>query len=67
MKQRLVVNWTTCVGHGMCAELLPELIRLDEWGFPIVAPGAIPPSLESHVKRAIEACPTLALLVQNAE
>jgi ferredoxin len=67
MKQRLVVNWTTCVGHGMCAELLPELIQLDEWGYPIVDPGPIPPSLEAHVKRAIEACPTLAVLVQKID
>jgi ferredoxin len=66
MKRRLAVNWTTCVGHGICAELLPELIQLDDWGYPIVQPGPIPPELEPHVKRAIEACPTLALLVQRA-
>ena len=67
MTQRLAVNWTTCVGHGMCAELLPELIQLDDWGYPIVRPGPIPPELEPHVKRAIEACPTLALLVQRTD
>ena len=25
-----------CDGHGLCAELLPEHIRLDDWGYPIV-------------------------------
>ena len=60
---RLVVNWTTCVGHGMCAELLPELIRLDDWGYPIVDSRAVPPELEAHAKRAVDTCPTLALLV----
>ena len=65
MKRRLAVNWTTCVGHGMCAELLPELIRLDDWGYPIIRPDPIPPELEPPVKRAIEACPTLALLLQR--
>ena len=36
------VNPIDCTGHGVCAELLPELISLDEWGYPIVgpAPGA---------------------------
>jgi ferredoxin len=51
----------------MCAELLPELIELDDWGYPIVDPRPIPPELEPHVKRAIEACPTLALLVRQQD
>ena len=66
MRTRLVVNWTMCVGHGMCAELLPELIRLDDWGYPIVDPRPIPPSLEAHVRRTIDACPTLAVLRRTA-
>jgi ferredoxin len=65
--RRLVVNWTTCVGHGMCAELLPELIRLDDWGYPIVAPGPIPPELEALVRQAVDACPTLALLTERLQ
>jgi ferredoxin len=60
-KEQLVVNPITCVGHGICADLLPELIRLDDWGYPIIDPGPIPPHLREHVRRAISACPTLAL------
>ncbi len=67
MKERLVVNWTKCVGHGLCAELVPELIRLDDWGYPIVEPGPIPPALQEHARRAIAACPTLALLTQPTD
>ena len=40
MKEELRVNPTACSGHGLCAELLPELVTLDEWGYPIVARGA---------------------------
>ena len=65
MKKKLIVNWTTCVGHGLCAELLPELIQLDDWGYPIVDPRPVPHALEAHVRRAVDACPTLALLVQQ--
>jgi ferredoxin len=50
----------------MCAELLPELIRLDDWGFPIIDGRPIPAELEPLVKRAIDLCPTLAVLVQDA-
>ena len=38
MRKRVRVNPIACEGHGLCAELLPERIRLDEWGFPIVDP-----------------------------
>ena len=33
---RLLIDRTRCDGHGSCAELLPELLELDEWGFPVV-------------------------------
>ena len=59
---RLRVNPIASTGHGLCAELLPELIRLDPWGYPLLADTAIPPELADHAKRAAAACPTLALL-----
>jgi ferredoxin len=61
MKQELRVDPTVCSGHGLCAELLPELVTLDEWGYPIVTRGAVPRSLDRHVRRAVTDCPTLAL------
>ena len=61
---RLHVNPIACVGHGMCAELLPEMISLDPWGYPILTPedGQVPRRLAAHARRAVGACPTLALL-----
>jgi ferredoxin len=38
---------------------------LDEWGYPIVKRDAIPAGLEAHAKRAADACPTLALLLER--
>ena len=63
---RLRVNPITCVGHGMCAELLPELIQLDPWGYPIVSSATVPRPLADHARRAAQACPTLALLLEEA-
>ncbi len=60
-QQRLVVDPIACQAHGLCAELLPEMISLDDWGYPILAPGAIPPQARAHARRAVAACPTLAL------
>ena len=65
MTSRLVVNPITCVGHGMCADLFPERITLDDWGYPIIDPTPIPPHLEDHARRAIAACPTLALRLER--
>ena len=50
---RLRVNPITCKGHGMCAELLPELIKLDPWGYPIVKPGELTDELLGHARRAV--------------
>ena len=66
MTRTLRVHPIACTGHGACAELLPELIELDDWGYPIVAPGPVPPELEQHARRAVAACPTLALMLERA-
>jgi ferredoxin len=62
---RLRLNPIACVAHGLCAELFPERITLDDWGYPIIDPTPIPPELEAHARRAAEACPTLALLLER--
>jgi len=61
MGEKLQIDRIRCDGHGLCAELLPELIRLDDWGYPIMTAGTLPPSLVEHARRAVDACPVLAL------
>jgi ferredoxin len=55
---RLHVDWTACDGRGLCAELLPEVIDEDDWGYPVVRPGPVP---EKAARRAVDRCPALAL------
>ena len=66
MSRVLRVNPIACDGRGICAELFPERIALDEWGYPILDPEPIPASLEVHARRAVAACPTLALRLEQA-
>jgi ferredoxin len=61
---RLRVDPIACEAHGLCAELLPELVELDEWGYPVIADADVPASLEQLARRAVSACPTLALHLQ---
>jgi ferredoxin len=65
VSERLVVDPIACVGHGLCAELFPEWIQLDDWGFPIIDPRPVPRPLEAHARRAVAACPTLALALRK--
>jgi ferredoxin len=58
---RLSLDPIACDAHGQCAELLPELIGLDDWGYPIVADTDVPAALKPLARRAVKACPTLAL------
>jgi ferredoxin len=61
----LRVNPITCQAHGMCAELLPEMIELDEWGYPILDGRPVPEELLVLARRAAQACPTFALLLER--
>ena len=65
MSFRLRVNPIACDGHGLCAELFPERITLDDWGYPLVDGAPIPRALEQHARRAVDACPVLALRLEQ--
>jgi ferredoxin len=67
MSTNLRVNPITCEAHGLCAELLPEMITLDDWGYPIIEGNPVTPELLDHAQRAAAACPTLALLIQRRQ
>ena len=66
MAEQLQVDRIRCDGHGVCAELLPEMITLDDWGFPILKTAVIPPRLTTHARQAVAACPVLALRLAKA-
>jgi ferredoxin len=59
----LRVDPIACDGHGLCAELFPERIALDEWGYPVVDPEPVGGKLERHARRAVAGCPAAALLL----
>jgi ferredoxin len=63
MSLRLKVDMIACDGHGVCAELVPEMVGLDEWGYPIVDSTPLPENLMKHARRAVRLCPKLALTV----
>jgi ferredoxin len=56
----LRIDWPACKAHGLCAEILPEVVSLDEWGYPVVN-GTVPREVVDLARSAVKACPTLAL------
>jgi ferredoxin len=62
---RLHIDWTRCEGRGLCTELLPSLLRRDDWGYPLGRNGVrdlvVPPSDLSEAIIAVDRCPRLAL------
>jgi ferredoxin len=60
------VDPIACEAHGLCAELLPERITLDEWGYPIIDGRPVDGDLAELARQAVDACPTLALHLLGA-
>ncbi|GAB6899552.1 ferredoxin [Kineosporia succinea] len=64
MTRPLIVDWTSCEGRGLCADLLPELLTQDKWGYPqsrSQGPLLVPEELEKPARQAVRMCPRLAL------
>ena len=60
----LRVDPIACEGCGLCAELLPEMVTLDDWGYPIISPQEVPKELVDEVKEVVRTCPKLALWLE---
>jgi ferredoxin len=65
MAAEIRIDRIRCDGHGLCAELLPELIEIDDWGYPLLGPGPVPEHLREHATQAITACPVMALRLER--
>jgi NADH:ubiquinone oxidoreductase subunit F (NADH-binding)/ferredoxin len=59
--RRLHVDWSRCDRHGLCAEVAPEMIKLDPNGYPEIPETDLPDWLLPTAKRVVEMCPALAL------
>ena len=64
---RLSVDWTRCRGHGLCARVVPELVELDEHGYPKLLEVAVPFWLSKDATQAVDMCPALALRLTTDE
>lgn len=64
-RRRLLVDPIACDGRGLCAEVLAELITLDDWGFPMISDVDLTGRLQREAREAIRLCPKLALRLED--
>jgi ferredoxin len=62
---RILIDPVACDAYGYCAELLPESISLDEWGYPMVDGRPLPPELARAARRAARDCPRRAITLRE--
>jgi ferredoxin len=65
MTMRIRVNPIACEAHGLCAEMLPEWVELDEWGYPILDGRGVAREHVADARRAVSLCPRLALALER--
>jgi ferredoxin len=65
VSHRLRVDPIRCDGHGLCAELFPERVRADDWGYPIIDAAPLDQGLLPLARRAVAACPVRALRLER--
>jgi ferredoxin len=65
MSQHPRVNPIRCAAHGLCAELLPEHITLDDWGYPVIDAEPLRAAELEHAKMAVAACPVFAIMIEQ--
>ncbi len=66
-EHKLKIDWIACNGYGVCEAAAPELIVLDDWGYPILPDGPVPHDLLRQARKAINDCPMVALAWESKE
>jgi ferredoxin len=67
MSESISVDRLRCDGRGVCADLFPEMISLDDWGYPIVAPTDLPEHQLRAARLAVSRCPVMALRIARRD
>jgi ferredoxin len=52
-----------CCGYAICAEICPEVYKLDDNGFAVIPDPNVPAELAEAAREGAEACPEDAFIV----
>jgi len=65
-KLKVVINKPACCGYGVCAEICPDVYKLDENGIVYVENEIVPDGMEDLAREGADACPQAAIKVVSA-
>lgn len=65
-KLKVVINKPACCGYGVCAEICPDVYKLDENGMVYVDDEIVPEGMEDAAQEGADACPQSALSIVPA-
>jgi ferredoxin len=60
-KLKVVINKPACCGYGVCAEICPDVYKLDDNGMVYVNTEIVPDGMEALAQEGADACPQSAL------
>lgn len=68
MSLRIEIDHEACEANGVCEELAPALLRLDDQDTLHLRVAQVPTEHEAQARAAVQACPRQALrIVEDAE
>jgi ferredoxin len=65
-KLKIVINKPACCGYGVCADICPDIYKLDEHGMVYVDDEIVPEGMEALAREGADACPQSALAIVAA-
>lgn len=60
-KLKVVIDKPACCGYGLCAEICPQVYKLDANGMVYVDDPLVPDGLEAEAQEGADSCPQAAL------
>jgi ferredoxin len=65
MVLRVSADRSRCCGYGLCAQLCPQIYKLDADGLVYLETDTFPLELEEEAREGAAACPAEALVVES--
>jgi ferredoxin len=63
LKLKIVADRSACCGYGVCAEICPEIFKLDDLGIVTLLVDTVPEGMEAAAREGASACPQSALKI----
>lgn len=62
---RVIADRSKCCGYGLCAQVCPQVYKLDESGLVYMDSDIVPAGLEEEAREGAACCPAEALVIEE--